>query len=172
VINTTPLSEREFEVFRLYAEGLTPEQIGAKLYLLPATVRTYMAHIRAKLDATTNAHAVLVALRGYPHLLKGTIAKHGTAQSVNAHTANGTPLCPACQEFLEPKDRATRVMSTFRRLTPPEQRLKKGAPVECGTIQAARRHIREGDRIGDLVCGCREAYQQWWRDYRQNAEAS
>lgn len=42
-----------------------------------------------------------------------------------------------------------------------------GRPITepCGTEAAAKRHIRNGEKIKDLTCGCREAYNAAHRAY-------
>lgn len=60
---TEPLTERETEVLSLLARGLTNEQVGAKLFISEATVRTHVSHILAKLGLTNRTQAALYALR-------------------------------------------------------------------------------------------------------------
>jgi DNA-binding NarL/FixJ family response regulator len=57
------LSEREREVLRLLAHGLTNSEIARRLYLSEGTVRNYVSAIFAKLDVTDRTQAALVALR-------------------------------------------------------------------------------------------------------------
>jgi DNA-binding CsgD family transcriptional regulator len=56
------LTERELEVVRLAAAGLTAPQIAERLYLSPRTVHAHMAAIYRKLDVTTRGEAVRVAI--------------------------------------------------------------------------------------------------------------
>jgi len=56
-----PLSGRELEVLTLVADGFTNREIGDRLFVSPATVKTHMEHILAKLGATTRTQAVLIA---------------------------------------------------------------------------------------------------------------
>jgi DNA-binding CsgD family transcriptional regulator len=58
----TVLSEREQEVGRYVADGLTHKEIGALLYISPKTVEHHVAKIRQKLGATTRAE-MLAALQ-------------------------------------------------------------------------------------------------------------
>lgn len=58
-----PLSEREIEVLKLIACGLTNDQIGEKLFISEATVRTHVSHILGKLSLTNRTQAALWALR-------------------------------------------------------------------------------------------------------------
>jgi DNA-binding NarL/FixJ family response regulator len=55
------LSEREREVMREVARGLSNEEIAAKLYLSKATVKTHVAHILMKLGLRDRTQAVVVA---------------------------------------------------------------------------------------------------------------
>ncbi|MDR0783352.1 MAG: response regulator transcription factor [Propionibacteriaceae bacterium] len=57
----SPLSAREVEVLGLVSQGCTNRQIGQQLFISPATVKTHMEHILAKLETTTRTQAVLVA---------------------------------------------------------------------------------------------------------------
>jgi DNA-binding CsgD family transcriptional regulator/tetratricopeptide (TPR) repeat protein len=50
-----PLSEREFEVARLVAAGLTNRQIADQLVLAPKTISAHITHILTKLGATRRA---------------------------------------------------------------------------------------------------------------------
>jgi DNA-binding NarL/FixJ family response regulator len=56
------LSDREFEVLRLLAEGLGPTQIGDKLHLSVKTVSTHKTHILEKLRLGSTAELVRYAL--------------------------------------------------------------------------------------------------------------
>ena len=53
-----PLSEREIEVLRLIAEGLTNQEIAGQLYLSLNTVKVHTRNIYSKLDAHHRADAV------------------------------------------------------------------------------------------------------------------
>lgn len=55
------LSEREQEVLRLIALGLTNTEIGEELYLSVRTVETHRAHIHQKLNLRTRAELVRFA---------------------------------------------------------------------------------------------------------------
>jgi two-component system, NarL family, response regulator LiaR len=57
------LSERELEILRLLAHGLSNADIAARLYLSEGTVRNYVSHILAKLDVTDRTQAAIVALQ-------------------------------------------------------------------------------------------------------------
>jgi LuxR family maltose regulon positive regulatory protein len=53
-----PLTERELEVLRLMAEGLTNKEIAARLIIALGTVKAHIHHISGKLCAENRAHAV------------------------------------------------------------------------------------------------------------------
>ena len=57
------LSQRERDVLRLLANGMSNEQIGKELFISPETVRTYVRKAMDKLDADTRTQAVATALR-------------------------------------------------------------------------------------------------------------
>ncbi|MEJ2709803.1 MAG: LuxR C-terminal-related transcriptional regulator [Anaerolineales bacterium] len=56
-----PLSERETEVLRLAAAGLSNRQIAAKLIISLGTVKTHMHNIYSKLNASNRTQAVATA---------------------------------------------------------------------------------------------------------------
>ncbi len=60
---TEPLSDRELEVLRMAAKGLSNKQIGAALAISDRTVQGHLASIYAKLRVQTRTEAVLFALR-------------------------------------------------------------------------------------------------------------
>jgi DNA-binding NarL/FixJ family response regulator len=55
------LTPRERQVLALVGEGLSNEEIGAQLFLSPATARTHVSHAMAKLGARDRAQLVVVA---------------------------------------------------------------------------------------------------------------
>jgi two-component system response regulator DegU len=60
---TATLTQREREVLRLLADGLSNDAIGESLAISPETVRTHVRKAMAKLEADTRTHAVATALR-------------------------------------------------------------------------------------------------------------
>jgi HD-GYP domain-containing protein (c-di-GMP phosphodiesterase class II) len=56
------LSEREVEVLRLLARGLSNRDMAAQLYLSPDTVKHHVRHIYDKIDLSTRAGATLFAM--------------------------------------------------------------------------------------------------------------
>jgi two-component system response regulator DevR len=62
-VDVAQLGDRELEVLQLTADGKTPEEIAAELYLSPHTVKNHLRHTMAKLDAHTKLDAVVKAVR-------------------------------------------------------------------------------------------------------------
>ncbi|HWI65398.1 MAG TPA: LuxR C-terminal-related transcriptional regulator [Symbiobacteriaceae bacterium] len=56
-----PLTDREREVLGLVAEGLTNQEIGARLYISEATVKRHISNIFGKLDVTHRTQALVRA---------------------------------------------------------------------------------------------------------------
>jgi DNA-binding NarL/FixJ family response regulator len=57
------LTQRERDVLRHLADGLSNEEIGKRLFISPETVRTHIRKAMDKLDADTRTEAVAKALR-------------------------------------------------------------------------------------------------------------
>ncbi len=57
-----PITERELEVLRLAARGYTNKAIGVQLGISDRTVQGHLAHIFAKLQATSRTEAVMRAV--------------------------------------------------------------------------------------------------------------
>ena len=55
------LTAREREVLVLVGQGLSNDEIGAKLFLSPATARTHVSHAMVKLGARDRAQLVVIA---------------------------------------------------------------------------------------------------------------
>jgi DNA-binding NarL/FixJ family response regulator len=55
------LTQREREVLSLVGRGLSNDEIGAELYLSPATARTHVSHAMGKLGARDRAQLVVIA---------------------------------------------------------------------------------------------------------------
>lgn len=55
------LTEREVDVLRLVAEGLTNAEVGERLFLSAETVKTHLSRVLAKLGARDRTQAVIVA---------------------------------------------------------------------------------------------------------------
>jgi NarL family two-component system response regulator LiaR len=64
-----PLTEREMDVLKLVAQGLTNQEIAEKLVIGEGTVRTHVSNILSKLHLANRTQAALYALReGYAPL--------------------------------------------------------------------------------------------------------
>lgn len=58
------LTDREREILVYVARGLSNDEIGSHLFISPATVKTHLARIMAKLDAHDRAQLVVAAYEG------------------------------------------------------------------------------------------------------------
>ncbi len=54
---------REAELLSLLTEGLSNRDLGKRLFISEATVKTHLAHIYAKLGVETRAAAIATAIR-------------------------------------------------------------------------------------------------------------
>ncbi len=61
ITSKSPLSEREGEVLRLVAQGLSNKAMGRQLFLSPSTVNQHLTSVFHKLGVNTHAQAVAVA---------------------------------------------------------------------------------------------------------------
>lgn len=57
------LTPREADLLSLLIEGLSNRELGKRLFISEATVKTHLAHIYAKLGVETRAAAIATALR-------------------------------------------------------------------------------------------------------------
>lgn len=57
------LTDREFDVLALLAEGMDNQTIARRLYLSPKTVRNRVSSVFAKIQANDRSHAVVLARR-------------------------------------------------------------------------------------------------------------
>jgi DNA-binding NarL/FixJ family response regulator len=55
------LTDRERDVLTLVAKGQSNAEIGAQLYISPATVKTHVARILTKIDARDRAQLIVIA---------------------------------------------------------------------------------------------------------------
>ncbi|NIZ11486.1 LuxR C-terminal-related transcriptional regulator [Pseudooceanicola sp. HF7] len=57
------LTDREYDVLQLLAEGCLVQQIADRLQLADRTAAHHLSNLRSKLGANSNAHAVAIAIR-------------------------------------------------------------------------------------------------------------
>ncbi|MFJ7751675.1 response regulator [Arthrobacter sp. NPDC097144] len=57
------LTPREAELLGLLTEGLSNKELGRRLFISEATVKTHLAHVYAKLGVDTRAAAIATAIR-------------------------------------------------------------------------------------------------------------
>jgi DNA-binding NarL/FixJ family response regulator len=55
------LTDREREVLALVGRGLSNAEIGARLFVSPATAKTHVSHVMTKLDARDRSRLVVIA---------------------------------------------------------------------------------------------------------------
>jgi DNA-binding NarL/FixJ family response regulator len=60
---TGSLSDAELRVLALVADGSSTEEVALALSLSPHTVRTHLRNVMRKLEASSRAHAVAIAIR-------------------------------------------------------------------------------------------------------------
>jgi DNA-binding NarL/FixJ family response regulator len=61
LVQRTGLTHREVEVLTLLARGSTNTEIGARLFITDATVKTHVARIMSKLNARSRTQAAVIA---------------------------------------------------------------------------------------------------------------
>jgi DNA-binding CsgD family transcriptional regulator/tetratricopeptide (TPR) repeat protein len=57
----TRLTDRELEVLRLIAKGMTDKEIASSLFISPKTVSVHVSHVLTKLDVNSRAKATAIA---------------------------------------------------------------------------------------------------------------
>jgi two-component system NarL family response regulator len=62
-VQQDPLTERESQILKLLASGLSNREIGGTLFISESTVKTHLKHLFVKLDVTSRAEAIALAAR-------------------------------------------------------------------------------------------------------------
>jgi DNA-binding CsgD family transcriptional regulator len=94
-----PLTERELEVVRLVARGISNKEIAAQLHVSPNTVRVHLRNIFAKLEAQSRTEVTMIAVRN------GWVAI--PAQAASALPNDGADaMVPQAPALLQPDSRA------------------------------------------------------------------
>ena len=60
---TNHLSERELDVLRLAANGMSNKEVGTKLFIAPTTARDYMQSVMRKLNVRSRTAAAAAGLK-------------------------------------------------------------------------------------------------------------
>ena len=63
MIHRSPLTERQEEILQMVADGISTEDIAAKLYLVPHTVKKHIWESFPRLGASDRTHAVAICMR-------------------------------------------------------------------------------------------------------------
>ena len=61
--HSSGLSDREVEVLRLVAQGLSNRDIAGRLFISPRTAESHVQHIYTKIGMSTRAGAAMFAMR-------------------------------------------------------------------------------------------------------------
>ncbi len=101
-----PLTDREIEVLGAVADGLTNAEIGRRLVIGEATVKTHLLRLFAKLDVNDRTRAVVVAMERAPAAaVEGFRPRNGWPRARRRRTrspalvrTDGEGACPRRQQ--------------------------------------------------------------------------
>ncbi|CAG0934780.1 Response regulator protein VraR [Thermoflexales bacterium] len=98
----TELSERELEILKLLATGLSNKEIASQLFLSINTVKVHLRNIFAKLGVQSRTEATLIAIqRGYV-TVPGPAAANGEATSASEPIGAGDQTPVATPDVIAP----------------------------------------------------------------------
>jgi len=103
-----PLTDREIQVLRGAANGLSNAQIGVLLFLAENTVKSHMQRASRKLGSTGRAHAVALALQ------QGVLTLREVRPTLGPHRIPQPPTGAV--------QRVRRLHATWRKTGPPPSR--------------------------------------------------
>ncbi len=111
-----PLTERELEVVRLLATGISNKEIAAQLHVSPNTVRVHLRNIFTKLEAQSRTEVTMIAVR------------NGWVE-MPAQAMPETPIAPSSSTALEPALDALQDISAVALAVQPASTPVQPAPV-------------------------------------------
>lgn len=95
-----PLTERELEVVRLLATGISNKEIAAQLHVSPNTVRVHLRNIFAKLEAQSRTEVTMIAVRNGWVEIPAQAAPQTLVASSDSPVADPVAALDARQEIL------------------------------------------------------------------------
>ncbi|MCS6847118.1 MAG: DUF1668 domain-containing protein [Anaerolineae bacterium] len=113
-----PLTERELEVVRLLATGISNKEIAAQLHVSPNTVRVHLRNIFAKLEAQSRTEVTMIAVRNGWVEMPAQAAPETPAALANATTLGAVPTLESVPGALQATPAAVAVQPAPPRVQP------------------------------------------------------